>query len=441
MGEKDDSSELSQSITIIDRDQDEGDEEESQGNSLFIELSHPAFFRLTESLGRVEENDDEEEGDDDDDDDDDSTDGNWEGSSSHSLKGKSITSNESDVGRMKRLRRDHSGDSKSGYSNTVDSGSIAESLVQGSRTIDAPPTALRNVSRHSRTLPNRTKLNDCASMKHDGCINAAVWLPTSWRFSLAHTSDTFQNSESLIFSSSFSSNTGGGCKLSDHQYHFLDDEYPTQIATSGDDRQVKFWDVSHSMGLVSPETCFTPFSSLYPENGVESSVIKNWRKKYRHGSLLPGLVHPLSSIKTGHRGNVFHLTPIRENPGKVVTCGADGYLLLSDVCLQSSASSSWTASTVIVSPRQHDDMRNSLLGIGEMCYSHVMIDANTGLLCGNEGLHQFDLRLPSQSQPPRSILGNSPCKCCALWSVSDTFRQIYMTDSIYVFGKFTFSHG
>lgn len=443
MGEKDDSSEVSQSITIVGDDED--DEGESHGgSSLFIDFSSSSLLRFARSLGRLDERKDGEE----DTVDDDSTEEDKDYTSTRrqeedyeesindrqskdehpkdSSSTTTINHDAYDSDRPKRMKRTRAREDLSTTSSDIQS-------------IHHRPTSSTFIERNLHHPSIRSRVHDSASMKHDGCINAAMWLSGSWRLSTAHTEETYNQDNAFVFSSSHSSNSHAGRFVNARPVEMMESECPTQIATSGDDRLVKFWDVQSSMGMALPETCFIPFSSSYPADGVGSSIIKSWRKKYKQGYILPGIVHPIATIKTGHHGNVFYLTPINEKPGKVLTCGADGFLLLSDIELQSSTLSAWTASTVVVSPNTTDDMRNlgnaSLLGLGEMCYSHVMIDANTGLLCGSEGLHRFDIRLPSHSQPSRSILGNMPCKACALWPVSETFRRTNLTDSSYVFGR------
>jgi tetratricopeptide (TPR) repeat protein len=66
-----------------------------------------------------------------------------------------------------------------------------------------------------------------------------------------------------------------------------------------------------------------------------------------------------------------------------------------------------------------------------MCFSHHLLNANTGLLCGERGLFQFDLRLSPREQSTRSLLGNDKvCKSCAIWSAPSSTDIV---DSAYVF--------
>jgi len=447
--ENDDSSEFSQTVSILiddDDDDDDGDnsneDEECRGDtrSIFIDCTSSTVLKLSQSLRRIDEHKDEEE------DEDDSCDEisgevehdtSWEvtttadnQSSNDQLLDSAPALEAFNLNRSKRIRRTRM---REDYGTDT---SVLNSEIQSKQSQTSSYHQNDKADTYKPSL--RSRLYDSPSMRHDGCINTAVWLSGSWRLSMAHTEENYSHSNSFIHSSSQSSNANSGPRVNGQPVNTMDNEYETQIITSGDDRLVKFWDVSHSMGSAYPDTCFTPFSTTYPADGIEPSVVKGWKKKYRHGCRLPGLVQPLASIKTGHRGNIFHVTPVVETPGKVLTCGADGFLLLSDIEQQSSISSSWTTSSVVVSPHINDNIHlgnASLLGLGEMSYSHVMMDSNTGLLCGSEGLHRYDLRLSSHSQPARSILGTTPCKACALLPLSDAFRRTYLTDSVYFFGK------
>ena len=233
------------------------------------------------------------------------------------------------------------------------------------------------------------------AIRHGGCINTACWLTTPWRLSLR----------------------GKDVESTDSQ------ECPTQLITSGDDRLVKFWDVRHAMGTTSPlgggKATITPFSSDAP---MEPPV-EEWKTRPEEW-VKPGSVIPLAILETRHNGNVFHVTPLDHSPGKVVTCAADGYLRMSD--LESGTSA------VVVSPEYDRDeveaMLPALLSLRPgMCFSHHLLDANTGLLCSERGLRRFDLRTNPREQRSRSLLGNTrTCKACAIWSAADL-------DSSYVF--------
>jgi hypothetical protein len=176
-------------------------------------------------------------------------------------------------------------------------------------------------------------------------------------------------------------------------------------------------------------------------------------KHIRH---LPGIVHPLLTLSTGHRGNVFHATPIPNTAGKVLTCAADGFLRLTDVETNatsspasrtrgrsnstSSASNVGDASTIVISPEYHTEngesggfrFRESL-----MCFSHHHLNSNVGLVCSERGLLHFDIRLPPSSQKRGSLVEelSSTCKSCCLWK---DYNED--TDSAYVFGEYLYNN-
>eukprot|EP00980_Cylindrotheca_fusiformis_P027985 scaffold22575_cov141-Cylindrotheca_fusiformis.AAC.16 len=247
------------------------------------------------------------------------------------------------------------------------------------------------------------------SMRHGGCINTAAWMDCGWRVSTAG-----NQPESLP------------CE-----------DCPTQLITSGDDHFVKVWDVRHGMGSTNPLPggCSTicPFSAPTNCPRREDSR-KRWKEHYegRKTQHIAGTVLPLAVVHTGHRGNVFHVTPIVGKPGKVATCGADGFLRVSD--LQTGDSS------VVVSPEFGDDL-DGLLPAGllhlraGMCFSHHFLNQNTGLLCSERGLRRFDLRLPAREQSTQSLLGGrfKACKACAIWSSPETSSSLEEGDSVYVF--------
>jgi hypothetical protein len=145
----------------------------------------------------------------------------------------------------------------------------------------------------------------------------------------------------------------------------------------------------------------------------------------------------LASMASGHRGNVFHVTPIDKQPGKVLSCGADGFLRLSDI--QSEISS------VVVYPILNDDSDDeySFVIHAGMAFSHQLLTANTGLLCRERGPHHFDLRLCPREQQQQSLFQSSSpknhagsrfrsmsCKACAVWSPHDGGAD---GDPVYIF--------
>jgi len=267
------------------------------------------------------------------------------------------------------------------------------------------------------------------SMRHGGCINTATWLDCPWRLSTA----------SLCITNSYNANSSPFLEKEDTTKavpnHWK--EVPTQLLTSGDDRIIKFWDVSLSMGTTSPIAggldTLTPFSSSTPNAILPMEQI---------GSQVPGLVKPLLSLHTDHHGNVFHITPIPSDKGKIISCAADGFVRLADVeihALSSSSSSfpnrrstSHTPTSIIISPEYDDTSGSSslspLLRPG-MCFSHVLLNSHVGLVCSERGLRKFDVRLPPREQQRWSCLMTGEggrrngggggevqtCKACAVW--------------------------
>jgi hypothetical protein len=156
--------------------------------------------------------------------------------------------------------------------------------------------------------------------------------------------------------------------------------------------------------LAGGKNTVCPFSSGVPLE----PPIDAWKDFHSKSAVaLSGSVVPLAAVYTRHRGNVFHVTPLDHEPGKVVTCGADGFLRCSDVTSQTS--------TIIISPEYGDAADSSSLRPG-MCFSHHFVDAHTGLLCSERGLRRFDIRVNPREQQVRSVLSSDSCKACAVWS-------------------------
>lgn len=163
------------------------------------------------------------------------------------------------------------------------------------------------------------------SMKHNGCINTVSWLDCGWRISTVSHEDVHPYSEyynDIFASSSHSSNVYCSTPMRHKQSDGLAvpmnaSEYPTQLITSGDDHVVKIWDVSCAMGSVSPlpggSATVAPFCSEKIPMKPTSELLSKWKShawlikddhdgidmKYKHH--LPGIVHPLLSLATGHR--------------------------------------------------------------------------------------------------------------------------------------------
>ena len=320
--------------------------------------------------------------------------------------------------------RNNYGDSEEG-----DSSSGEESIVQ----------------RRSKTT---STYNYRPSMRHGGCINTAAWLSSDcgWRLSTA----SIENGDI--------SNIGVRA--------IETEEIPTQLVTSGDDRLLKVWDVSEAMGNTSPFAGGTATSTPFSSSSSSSSSAENnyygykerWQSIYdsrrRNDDEFidgcgndyrpPGTVRLLATVSTGHKGNVFHVTPLKGRPGMFATCGADGFLRLVDVerCSSngeaangSGSNSSSNSSTVVVHPmydHNNDESGNPRLFDPEnplsyflhrnsgMCFSHTMLDdSNVGLLCSEKGLLRFDLRLSPREQSTKSLLPKT-----ALSSAGSVFRSM-----------------
>lgn len=165
---------------------------------------------------------------------------------------------------------------------------------------------------------------------------------------------------------------------------------------------------------------FCPFADTDADTPNTSKVAEEWKSSYTKHQQQQGSVVILATFSTGHRGNVFHVTPCHD-PGKILTCGADGYLRLVDIVSE--------RSSVVVHPYvmedDDDDMDLPFVFHSGMAYSHHLLTRNTGLLCSERGLHHFDLRLSPREQEKTSLLQkdgdddfrrSGSCKACAIWS-------------------------
>jgi len=281
-------------------------------------------------------------------------------------------------------------------------------------------------------------------LRHGGCINTACWLDVPWRLSLA-------GMASSIDSNDDSSSLQPPLTVVDDENHnpcngYAHDYCPTQLATSGDDRVVKLWDARYAMGTANPLIggwdTFCPLASKQRPVAFQSAWKKHYRQLDEDSIAIAGSVLPLATLTTGHRGNVFHITPLAHSPGKLLTCAADGYLRQLDITAESSS--------VVIHPLANassEDLGGFLaMGLG-LAFSHVMLSANTGLLCSERGLHLFDLRLSPREQQQQSLLAapdstardgssvssdsmslSESCKACAVWRPS-----AMETESHYVF--------
>lgn len=316
-----------------------------------------------------------------------------------------------------------------------------------------------------RSSSTTHKKNFFPSMRHGGCINTAAWLTSDcgWRLSTRNGEDSGIDAVET-------------------------EELPTQVATSGDDRLLKIWDVSEAMGSVSPlaggTATFTPFSS-YRANDNIFQCREQWQSIYdsrcnKRNEIVreyrpPGTVRLLATVSTGHRGNVFHITALKGRRGTFATCGADGFLRLVDVERSSSgeggtrdSSGDGSSSTAVIHPMyDHNNDNNPhvfdpenplaffLRNSSGMCFSHTMLDdANVGLLCSEKGLLRFDLRLSPREQSTRSLLPRTvmssgsrvrsllACKACTVLRTDTGIGSENGTGrgSTYVFGTLSCFH-
>lgn len=193
------------------------------------------------------------------------------------------------------------------------------------RRRQSQPTSLNPAHDNSQSS-NLYEREVARSMKHGGCINTASWLDCGWRISTVSHEDSHMYSrfyhDNLFTSFSHSSNDGystparsnAACNNALSEFT-CPSEYPTQLITSGDDHVVKFWDVSQSMGSISPlpggSATITPFSSPTVPLKPTSELISKWKnhvqctncdedcEDLKHRRYLPGIVHPLLTLSTG----------------------------------------------------------------------------------------------------------------------------------------------
>jgi hypothetical protein len=335
-------------------------------------------------------------------------------------------------------------DSSNSQDKDVGEASINQSMSVGESPVSAPQhVALRDdygadandLARSSLQplddppLPRKHRWSP--SIRHGGCINTACWLNGTdcpWRLSTSSESSPHVS-----------------------VYGVASYETSTQIMTSSDDRLIKVWDVSHAMGTASPLPggwdTLAPFAlGVDPADIGTPERHASWRRYYRqynrHGNNsynMAGSVRLLASVSSGHQSNVFHATPLGNAPGQVLTCGADGYLRITDLHREVSAA--------VVHPYAIDAdgaWEHLGSGIGGMAYSHLSLTAQTGLLCSERGLHRFDLRLSPSEQSRRSLMPSRdgrgsdsdsvvPCKTCVIWSPHSQHRPLLEIEPNLVF--------
>ena len=273
-----------------------------------------------------------------------------------------------------------------------------------------PPTqrqSPRNETRH------QTFGSWCPSIRHDGCINTASWLHVPWQL-VSSSIDTLTSGQNYVPQSSTS-----------RAY-----EIPTQLVTSGDDCMIKVWDLKNSMGTISPLDggwdTFSPLTLSSKTDVGSDETYKSWNNFYderNDDSKIAGSVQLLASMHSGHQANVFDVQPLLHKPGKFLSCGADGFLRLSDLESSSSAEVFNPGMEVV------EGVTFPLLSMesfnDRMAYSFQLLTQDTGLLCSDRGLYHFDMRLrPSQQShvsiyQPRSCFDSfhsKCCKACAVWN-------------------------
>lgn len=237
-------------------------------------------------------------------------------------------------------------------------------------SIDPPTIDLPTIPTHE------TPSNWSPALRHSGCINTACWL-----------SDT-------------------------------------QVMTSGDDRLIKVWDVSNSLGSTSPISggwdTFAPFANAPDPRHHSTERIESLTAGSQHP--LPGSVRLLQTFVSGHRGNVFHITPCYGNT-KILSSAADGYLRLIDREMQTSS--------VVIDP---DDI---VVPVGhhrsDMAFCHQQLTFHTGLFCSVKGLVHFDLRAPARSH---QCLVHEPCKAVAPLSMRRELHETIESNQVF-FGGLT----
>ena len=127
-----------------------------------------------------------------------------------------------------------------------------------------------------------------------------------------------------------------------------------------------------------------PFSA--PDASRDVGPIRSkWKRYYAQSDscMIAGSVLNLATLSSGHTNNVFHVTPLYAQPGKVATCAADGFLRPADLETGNSR--------VVVSPEYDDGIaglfRAGLMSLRSgMCFSHHFLSQNTGLLCSERDL-------------------------------------------------------
>jgi tetratricopeptide (TPR) repeat protein len=267
---------------------------------------------------------------------------------------------------------------------------------------------------------NQTYEGWLPSIHHVGCVNTACWLNVPWRLATASIdSATSASSGQKYVPKSNASSTY---------------EIPTQLVTSGDDCMIKVWDLKNSMGSVSPLDggwdTFSPLTLSSNKDVGSDDTYKSWVKSYddrNEDSKIAGSVKLLAKMHSGHRANVFHVQPLLHKPGKFLSCGADGFLRLSDL------ESSTSAEVVNPGMEAMEGFTIPMVSMerftDRMAYSFQLLSQNTGLLCTDRGLRYFDIRLRPSEQRHASIYKPSPssssssegtfqsycCKTCAVW--------------------------
>lgn len=424
----------SQQLNDNEDDDDEDDDNDDDGDD--DNNAHFTWTRLgNRPFGDLEDDDDSED-EDDEDSDEDMVRGDME-DMTDSLERQAREEGSPDIdSQSEAIENDQENDEEQ-HSNALlcvlsAAGPARASGNPGDRRTASQPHRPRS-SQNNGGAHNDTRILWKPDLRHGGCINTACWMSVPWRLAAPTGMAASQNSNNVA---SLVEDEWGGLELC-----------PTQLATSGDDRVVKLWDARNAMGTASPLPggwdTFCPLSTTQRPLGFQAA----WKKHYENnnsrcgnsaaGSAVAGSIIPLATVATGHRGNVFDVTPLPHQPGKLLTCAADGYLRLVDVHAQSSS--------VIIDPLQSYGDEHSFLPHSGLAFSHTLLNAQTGLLCSDRGLHLFDLRLSPREQARESLLADASsaantdmsldsfsslrcCKACAVWRPSAA-----ETESHYVF--------
>ena len=209
------------------------------------------------------------------------------------------------------------------------------------------------------------------------------------------------------------------------------------LMTSGDDRCIKLWDVTGSaIGMASPLPggwdTWSPLALQKQQQSMEGDkhYLKGWNEILLRDEEEPeiddnnielpppGGVKLLQTLETGHRGNVFHITPCHGDT-KILSSGADGYLRLID--------REHGSSSVIIDPER---LGGSSMFTMEMAFCHTPLTIHTGLMCCGQGLLRYDVRAPRTEQR----LLDTSSKAVAVWPPIKELHETTEPNMVFVGG-------